>query len=313
MKRKNKMKKLFVVISMISGLCATAQQDPMISQYVFSGHFLNPAYSGSHDYANLTVLGRKQWVGFEGAPLNSYLSFDMPIKEKNLGAGVLIGNDNIGVSSRTEVAGTVSYHLKVSEKAKLSVGLRAGVSYYRARLTDLVYWDQQDVVFQNNINGKLLPNAGLGVYYYTKRFYAGVAVPNVINYKPETALSISMNDAPYLERHYYATTGIVIPAGDNLEIKPAILVKYAPRTPLQADFNLNFLFYRTIWVGASYRTGDGIQGLAEYQATDRLRIGYAYDFALTSMRNYNSGSHEIMIAWDFIKEEKIRYKSPRFF
>ncbi len=307
------MKKLLFTIATFAGTLAYAQQDPMISQYVFSGHFLNPAYAGSHDYANLTVLGRKQWVGFEGAPLNSYLSFDMPLKEKNLGVGALIGNDNIGVSNRTDVAGTVSYHLKVSDKAKLSAGIRAGVSYYRARLSDLVYWDQQDAVFQNNINGKVLPNAGFGIYYYTQRFYAGVAIPNVINYKPETALSVSMNNAPFLERHYFATAGVVIPAGDNLEIKPAVLVKYVARAPLQADFNLNFLFYRTVWVGVSYRTGDGIQGLAEYQATDRLRIGYAYDFALTPMRNYNTGSHEIMIAWDFIKEEKIRYKSPRFF
>jgi hypothetical protein len=313
MKLNSNIKKGVAIALLLFGGTLAAQQDLMVSQYMFSGHFLNPAYAGSHDYANLTVLGRKQWVGFAGSPLSTYMSFDMPLKEKKIGFGGLISNDFIGVTNRTDVAGTFSYHLKIGAKAKLAVGIRAGVTYYTAKLSDLIYWDQQDAVFQNDIKGKVLPNSGLGVYFYLPRFYAGISVPNVINYKPGTAIALGITDAPHLERHYFATAGVVIPAGTNLEIKPALLVKYLPNAPIQADFNLNFLFYKTLWVGGSYRTGDGIQGMVEYQATEKLRVGYAYDFAFTSMNQYNSGSHEIMIAWDFIKEEKIRYRSPRFF
>jgi type IX secretion system PorP/SprF family membrane protein len=304
---------ILFTLALFTGTAMCAQQDPMVTQYMFSGHFLNPAYAGSHDYANLTVLGRRQWMGFDGAPFSSFLSFDMPISIKNIGVGGVVMNDNIGVTSRSEVAGTFSYHLKLSDKATLAVGLRAGVTYYRAKLTELQIWDQQDQVFMQNVNGKILPNSGAGIYFYMPRFFAGVSIPNVINYKEGTALALNIAGAPNLERHYYGTAGVVIPAGKNFEIKPSGLVKYVPGAPIEFDANINVLMYKTLWIGGSYRTNDGIQGIIEYQATPKLRIGYAYDIALTDLRRYNSGSHEIMIAWDFIKEEKIRYKSPRFF
>lgn len=297
----------------VIGTGLQAQQDPMVSQYPFSGHFVNPGYAGSHPYANLTLIARRQWVGFEGAPFTSYLSFDMPVEKMNIGFGGLLSNDQVGVTNRTEIAGTFAYHLKVGEHARLSLGLRAGVTYYRARLTDLLIWDENDAVFANDINGKALPNAGAGIYFYTKRFYAGISIPAVLSYKPGSAISISSASSPYLERHYYFMSGVAIPVGENIDIKPAVLLKYVPDAPLQADFNLSVYFCKMIWVGASWRTGDGILGMVEYQATKNLRVGYAYDMALTNMRTYNSGSHEIMIAWDFVKDETIRYKSPRFF
>lgn len=290
-----------------------AQQDPMVSQYPFSAHFVNPAYAGSHPYANLTLIARRQWFGFEGAPFTSYVSFDTPVEKYNIGYGALLSHDNIGVTYRTEAAGTFAYHLKLGEKAKLAAGLRAGVTYYQARLTELIYWDQNDEVFANDIDGRVLPNFGLGMYFYTQRFYAGVSIPGLLNYEPGTILNVSSANAPFLERHYYFISGIAIPAGPNVDVKPAILIKYVANAPVQADFNLSVYLFKTIWIGGSYRTGDGVLGMVEYQATKNLRVGYAYDVAMTNMRKYNDGSHEIMIAWDFIKDEQIRYKSPRFF
>lgn len=303
----------FAIFAIFLPVLAEAQQDPMVSQYMFSGHFINPGYAGSHSYANLTLLGRRQWVGFEGAPFTTFLSFDMPVEKKHIGIGGLVSNDRIGVTDRTEATGSFAYHLRVTKKAKLSLGLRAGITYYRARLSKLTVWDGGDQVFSSDIKGKVLPVGGAGLYFYTERFYAGLSIPNVISYKPETFLEIGMNDVPRLERHYFGTIGYAIPAGENLDIKPSLLVKYAESAPVEIDYNLHFFFYKTLWVGASYRSGDALVGMVEYQATKNLRIGYAYDMSLTNMNKYNSGSHELMVAWDFVKDETIRFKSPRFF
>lgn len=303
----------FTFLVLLLPAMAAAQQDPMVSQYMFSGHFINPAYAGSHPYANVTLLGRKQWVGFSGSPFTSYLSFDMPIAEKHIGVGALVSNDHIGVTTRTEIAGTFSYHLRTSEKTKLALGLRGGISYYRAELSKLTVWDQGDQVFSSDINGKILPVCGAGLYFYSGRFYAGVSIPNVISYKSGTLLNMTSGESPDLERHYFGTIGYAIPAGKNVDVKPSLLVKYVTNAPVEIDYNLNVLFYKTLWVGGSYRSGDGLIAMAEYQATKNLRIGYAYDMSLTRLNKYNSGSHEIMVAWDFVKDETIRYKSPRFF
>jgi type IX secretion system PorP/SprF family membrane protein len=313
MKTRNFYTRILALLFCGAPLILPAQQDPMVSQYMFSGHFLNPAYAGSHPYGNVTLLGRKQWVGFDGSPFTTYLSFDMPIAKEHIGVGALVSNDQIGVTKRTQVSGTFSYHLHLSEKARLSAGLSLGAQFYSAKLTSLTIWDEQDQVFTSDIAGKTLPVAGLGLYYYTHRFYAGFSIPNVISYKPGTPLYWGGLDAPQLERHYFGTMGYAIPVNKNLDIKPSILVKAVPHTPVQLDYNLHVLLYKTLWLGASYRHNEGMVGMVEYNATKNLRIGYAYDMALTNMRNYNSGSHEIMLAWDFVKSDDIKFKSPRFF
>jgi type IX secretion system PorP/SprF family membrane protein len=304
---------LALALLSVAPLVLTAQQDPMISQYMFSGHFLNPAYAGSHPYSNITLLGRKQWVGIDGSPFTSYLSFDMPLANQHIGIGALVSNDQIGVTKRTQVSGTFAYHLHLSERARLAAGLSLGAQFYSAKLSKLTVWDEDDVVFNSDIAGKTLPVAGAGLYFYTTRFYAGLSIPNVINYKPGTFLYVGGLDAPRLERHYFGTVGYAIPAGKNLDIKPSILVKYVPKAPVEFDFNLNFLLYKTLWLGGGYRQNDGLVAMVEYQATKNLRVGYSYDYALTHLMHYNSGTHEIMLAWDFIKDDNIRYKSPRFF
>ncbi len=312
MKTKNLFTRILVLLTCGAPLILSAQQDPMISQYMFSGHFLNPAYAGSHPYANITLLGRKQWVGFDGAPLTSYLSFDMPIKKEHIGVGALVSNDQVGVTKRTTLSGSFSYHLHLSERARLSAGLSMGAQFYSAELSKLKIWDTEDQVFTSDIAGKALPVAGFGLYFYTRRFYAGVSVPNVLSYKEGTALYVNNNIAN-IERHYFGTVGYAIPVTKNLDIKPSILVKAVPNAPVEFDFNLNFMIYKTLWLGAGYRQRDGGIAMIEYQATKNLRIGYAYDMAFTNLRRYNSGSHEIMVAWDFVKDNGIRYKSPRFF
>jgi type IX secretion system PorP/SprF family membrane protein len=309
------MKKLITYIAIVLSIKAHAQQEMMISQYMFNGLYLNPAYAGSHNSTDVTGLYRQQWANFSGAPVSQILSADGAIKNKNMGWGAILTNDKIGVTTKTDLYGNYSYHIKTSENGKLSFGLRGGFSYYNAMLTQLTVWDANDQIFASNVKNKFLPNAGAGVYYYSKKFYAGVSSPNLINYDPNTFMTLGalMKGSPNYVRHAYATAGYVFEANENLYFKPNILVKYVGNAPVQADFNLNVLINKMFWVGGSYRTGDGIVGLIEYQHNGNWRLGYAYDFAFTKMQNYSFGSHEIMFSYMFTKKEVTKIKSPRFF
>jgi type IX secretion system PorP/SprF family membrane protein len=90
-------------------------------------------------------------------------------------------------------------------------------------------------------------------------------------------------------------------------------VKYEPAAPVEVDINCNLLFFEKFWLGAGYRTGDALIGMVEYNVTPQLRAGYAYDFTLTDIADYSSGSHEIMIAYDFGKNVEVKTRSPRYF
>ncbi len=284
----------------------------MVSQYMFNGLLLNPAYSGSHSYFTSTLMHRSQWIKLEGAPTTSILSIDAPIKNKNMGIGLIILHDKIGVTDQTDIYANYAYQLKFG-KGKLALGIKAGVSRYLFNTDQLVYWDAGDNVYdQGNKQSAWLPKFGFGAYYFTDKWFAGVSVPTLLAYDANYSFSVDVNKSTFLDRHYLATGGVIIKLNDDFKMKPSTLIKYVAAAPVQADINLNFLYKDMVWLGASYRTGDAVSAIIEYQTNFRFRIGYSYDFTLSNIRRYSSGTHEIMIGYDFGKNLSNK-KAVRFF
>ena len=193
------------------------------------------------------------------------------------------------------------------------MGIRAGVSHLKADFSELIYWDKSDPRYLQGSQTKTLLNTGAGFFLYSDRVYVGLSVPCTLSYDSTQSISINQgSDAPHKVRHYYMTTGIAIPLSLDLVMRPSILVKHVPDAPVEADFNLHFLFSDMLWLGATYRTGDAIIAMVEFQLTRKLRIGYAYDYTLTDIKDYSSGSHEIMLGYDF-GFDVIKMKTPRYF
>jgi type IX secretion system PorP/SprF family membrane protein len=105
---------------------------------------------------------------------------------------------------------------------------------------------------------------------------------------------------------------MVFRLSNELKLKPSTLIKYSNGTPLQIDLNANLWIHDAIGVGTSYRTGDAFVILLEIQASPNFRMGYAYDYPLTILRTYSSGSHEIMLRYEFTNKSN-KVISPRYF
>jgi type IX secretion system PorP/SprF family membrane protein len=306
------MKKIVIMAaSLFFGTGAFAQQDPMVSQYMFNGLFLNPAYAGSHDYWTSTLCYRNQWVRFDGAPETAIAAVDGPIPGKNMGLGLVLMHDQIGVTKQNTAMANYAYQLKLNENSKLAFGVNVGVSQYSAQLTSLTVWDQ-DNVFQNNLTSRILPRFGVGAYYFSKRHYVGASIPTLFAYQKDFNFNFDLSKSSFLRRHYLLTAGYVFDLKKDFKLKPSILLKYLKNAPLEADFNLSLVYRDMIWFGASYRTGDATVLLVEYQPNKHFRIGYAYDISFSQLRKYSNGSHEIMIGVDFGKD-LVKVKTPRYF
>lgn len=302
---------LLVIIILLYQLHGKAQQDIMVSQYMFDGLLLNPAYAGSHKYFSSSLLHRSQWVGLEGAPRSNILALDGPINDEKMGLGLIVSNDHIGITDQTDIYGNYSYHLPLGG-GKLSFGIKAGVSRYTYKFDELVYWDNNDQVFLGNRSSAWLPKFGAGVYYYTPKWYAGISVPSLIAYDPDKDFGNDVNQSGFVKRHYYGVTGFVFELNNAFKLKPSLLLKYVPSAPLEADINLHLLYQDKLWFGASYRTQDAVSVMLEYQTNSRFRIGYAYDFTTSKIKDHSSGTHEIMIGYDFGKD-LMKVKTPRYF
>ncbi len=305
-----KLLKLFA-ICMFSAASVHAQQDPMVSQYMFNGLYLNPAYAGSHDYWSSTLTFRNQWVGLEGAPETAIAAVDGPISVKNMGLGLILLHDKIGVTRQNTAILNYAYQLKLNKNSKLAFGINAGFSQFNARLTDLTVWDQ-DQVFDSDITSKVIPRLGVGAYYFGKKHYVGISIPTLFAYQKDLNFNFDLSRASFLRRHYLLTAGYVFDVAKNLKLKPSVLFKYVENTPLEVDFNLSAVYQNKFWLGTSFRTYDAVAVILEYQTNSFFRVGYSYDITVSKLRKYSNGSHEIMIGIDFGKE-LVKVKSPRYF
>lgn len=306
----------FVVLGMMS-LGLFAQQDAQYTQYMFNTLSVNPAYAGSRGQLSFAGLYRSQWVGLDGAPETFTLNLHSPIRNSRLGYGVSIVNDNIGdgVVQETYLDAVISYTIEVARDAKLSFGLKAGGNMLSLDFNGLRNFDQE-VVSQDNIDNKFNPNFGLGLYYHTDKFYAGVSAPNILEseYFDNNNDNNSVNFLSAERINFYFITGYVFDVGADLQFKPALLTKAVGGAPLQVDLSANFLYAEKFSFGAAYRLDAAVSALAGFQVTDQIMVGLAYDREVTELggTQFNDGSFEIFLRLELLKSFQ-RTVSPRFF
>jgi type IX secretion system PorP/SprF family membrane protein len=306
------LRNIMLAAAALFGTAAAAQQEVMVSQYMFNGLFLNPAYAGSHGYTSTSMLHRTQWMQMEGAPRTSMAAIDGSLMHGKMGLGLSIVHDQIGVSRDMDVAGHYAYHVRVSQTSKLAFGLRAGLSVYSARLSDLTIWDSHDQVFAANINNQTVGKFGFGMYWYDATSYVGLSAPTLYAADKGIRTDVAGIRERHFAQHYYLHAGKIFPLGEVFDIKPSTMIKYLPNTPVTADINCNLLYRERVWFGLGYRTGDAFIAMLEYQVSPQMRIGYAYDMTTSRLRNYSSGSHEVMLGIDFGRD-LVKIKTPRYF
>ncbi|MFT3886413.1 MAG: type IX secretion system membrane protein PorP/SprF [Flavobacteriales bacterium] len=291
---------------------AHAQQEAMMSQYMFNGLFLNPAYAGSHPYVSASLLHRAQWLNVDGAPRTSTLAVDGPLWNDKMGLGFTIINDRIGITHETEIAGEYAYRIRTGASGHLAFGLKAGLSLYSAHLGDLVYWDAQDAVYAQNVKNEVLPKFGFGLYWHNDRSFVGLSVPTLYAIDGNLTKAAESTLAHYYVQHYYLNAGHVFHLNESFDLKPSVLLKYQQQAPPEVDLNCNLLFRERFWLGVGYRTGDAIVGMVEYQINPTFRLGYAYDMTTSKLSTYAGGTHEVMLGMSFGRDP-IKIKTPRYF
>ena len=290
------------------GTTLKAQQEPMYSQYQFNLLQINPAYAGNRAVNNITTLFRKQWVGIEDAPSTCSLSWDQRQKGSNVGYGLQIYHDQLGIEATSGIQAFYSFHIAFRESS-LSLGVSGGMLNYRASFSQVTTTVGGDPLFQEDVNG-WLPTAGVGMIYATNNWYAAISVPALLQTKIN---SLHSKVATSADKHYFLTGGYIFEVSDVLKLKPSILVKAVNAAPLECDINLNAWIQDVVGLGASYRTGDALIGMFELQISPELRLGYAFDYTISNLQHYSKGTHELMLRYEFNNHKDNRVLSPRYY
>ncbi len=312
-----------------------AQQEPMYTKYMFNSLSFNPAYAGSHEYMSIRLLYRNQWVGYEGAPQSQTVTAHTPLNDR-IGVGLSFFNDDIGVHASTGANLSYAYRFLLGP-GKLSLGLQAGVTNWRADFEQLRFREPQatDNAFANISENQWLPNFGAGLFYYSKLWYAGFSAPRLLENNLRSSNTGIVVEEARTRRHYYFHAGLALPlAGDDLIFKPSLLIKnvglfsgfssnntglFEIGAPTEFDIDASLLFFDTFWVGLSFRSAfeavtnnssvDSVDAWVSFQLPSGIRIGAAFDQTLTKI---GDPSFEVMLGYDFDYELK-RMNTPRYF
>ena len=283
------------------------QQRPQYTQYMYNTQTLNAGYTGTQGKLAASLLYRSQWVGIEGSPETQSFSVHSLVKDR-IGLGLTVLNDNLGASNNFEVNANFAYHIKTGRSTTISFGLNTGVDIFNIDYSKGDFLNQLDPVFQENLN-KLRPMIGAGVFYFGAKWYLGFSSNNLLNSQ------IYQNDDNLVterKSQYYFIGGYVFDLSESVKFKPAVLTKHVSGSPLTVDVSANFLIRERLSLGLAYRYDDAVSALAGFHITNNFFLGYAYDYSMTGLGDYNNGSHEIILTYN-LEGLKKRALSPRFF
>ncbi|MCV6630284.1 MAG: type IX secretion system membrane protein PorP/SprF [Flavobacteriaceae bacterium] len=287
-----------------------AQFEPNYSQYMYQTAGINAAYVGSTTSTEISALYRKQWAKVDGAPTTMVLGVNHPIAKKNMGIGLTLINDVVGPVKHTLIKAQYAYRIQLEKDMQLSFGMDAG------GLSLNVNFDQNDLlqpedgsIDQNTFN-KFYLQLGAGAYLYTKNWYAGVSIPNILGssiYNEEVQSLIPDS------RQFNFIGGYVYEINKDLKFKPAALFHFVPSAQSHFSLSTNFLYREKFTLGASYRFGTAFSALAGFAPNKNWFIGYAYDFFTSDFGRQTGGSHEVILKYQFGKKKVRQIQTPRFF
>ena len=305
-----------------------AQFDPQVGQYMFMQSTYNPAAVGEGDLMRVYGSHRMQFTGIMDAPMTTYFSFSSPfvVGKTQHAAGVRFMNDRFGLFSNQSLHAGYAYRFKLG-KGYLSVGADLGFINLSFAVDSVNLKDVAELVQEHayhNATDNAIPESsgqngvsgmgfdlGVGVYYATSTWWAGVSYGHVtqpvLEWSDQTEVSVRGS--------FYAAGGY----NWRLRDKKWVLM---PSAMLQTDFvgwdvNLTMLAqvnnrYR---FGLGYRIAGSVNILLGMDIIDGLQLGYTYELPANGLIRESYGSHELYLAYGFniLKPKRTnRYKSVRY-
>jgi type IX secretion system PorP/SprF family membrane protein len=281
-----------------------AQQLGIFTNYLLNDYYYNPAVVGAKDVAIANLSYRRQWAGFTDAPVSYMGSVYGSVKNKRkVGLGGTIISDKSGLFQRTGGYFTYAYHLDLTKKLRLGLGISAGFLQYRFKMYDVRVIDNGDDLLTGNVVTSNGFDANSGFYLYHDKFFFGVSGNQLLNYKlPFT------NSNSRLKPHVYATGGYNFRFGGKEkknEIQPSFLVREANRNVnIQGDLSLKYTYNKAFSIAFTYRTEVAACVLLGFNYKNKFNVAYAYDYALNRINKYSTGSHEVWLSYTITKKKR---------
>lgn len=291
---------------------AYAQEAPIHNQFFMNPFVYNPAYAGHDEHPVVYLSHRRQWMGIEGAPVSSNLSFHTELNE-SLAIGANIYTEKRGLLTTSSAELALGYKVNLGEAHYIQFGLAFGAGSNSIDLSEVS--NVSAIPIEPSDNSMYL-DGRFGIKYKIKRFNLGLALPSLFDRDYISDKGFGEMTISPMERYSIMASYEIIFSPDNFSFEPHVLY-----STLGNDFNHIegvgiFHIKNIVWLGASYRMDYGITGLGGVKIKDFLTLGYAYELSSDQVAGYTNGTHEIQLSIKLgekkEKEKEEKISRPRF-
>lgn len=280
-----------------------AQQPFHYAQYMNNFGPINPTWYLSDPSVSLNTVVRQQWVGFQDAPRTFILNGHAPLSRIGAATGLNFSYDRYGPEKLMELSTFFAKTVRLSDRGEyLASSMSVGFSHYGARYSGL---DASDPSFRDDVL-ETTGTLGFGVMFYIpEKFFAGFSVPRL----SMRELGIGSNRNEYdFNTTYYLMAGYLGKLNEVFKIKPVIMATHSGKLPTAVDASATIYMMDVIGLGLNYGTSKELGAHASIYASDRLRIGYSYQFGTASYGGANIGNNTNEIGIGYRLGKKVKKK-----
>ena len=193
-----------------------------------------------------------------------------------------------------------SYAYKVNiGKGNLSFGLGAGLIMTNTAWSDLVVLDPGDEYLLIDSKVYVVPDLQLRTYYTGRNTLLVFQFQNLLDTTLTLTRTNMLSVTIWSDYYYLFNTGYLFDTSSNFQFFPSALVVVSPGENIIFDINAYFRVMDRFWFGASYRNNRSISGMFQFQLNEQIKFAYSYDFDFAELQNFSSGSHEVMLRYEF--------------
>lgn len=286
---------LLPALLLLAGRVA-AQQNSLFNTYSLDPLQLNIAYAGA-SCTEANAHYRAQWIGMKETPRVLQLNAHTALGKSNALA-LRVNSQTQGLLNTLQATLGYAYRFRVSEKAKVHLGIGLGWTQASLQAQRAVVLDANDVTLNNG--NKQTANgfdSEFGAMLVGEKLKAGVAVQHLYNSNPNFSGSSAYKALPQIN----SQVSYVFNKGKNVEIEPWLLDRYTLRGTNVVEGMVNFNLMQMFTVGAGYRSNYGIMALAGAKIGN-IKLAYSFDYGTGKGATARGSSHQVMLGFSICRK-----------
>ena len=288
-------------LALLMSVATFGQEVPTYSHYFINPYLYNPAFAGSEGKGALFLTHRRQWVGIDGAPVTSNLSYHTPFT-RGLNFGLNLNWDERSILNSYNGLLTLGYTIKFSRQVFMRFGISGGARWSSIDLDQVDNPSDPALIGILGNSVSLDGNAGISLHFGTLSL--GASLPHI--FSTET-----ISSEPFSTGEFFPTDIILFTASyrqyfaqDQFAFEPRFFYSYSEVGDSQWEALATLDLKNIIYLGGAYKQDYGFTALLGLKIRGSLGIGYSFDFGPAAYSGLKNGTHEFQLSLAFGKGRK---------